>query len=225
MSGDKETTLAIIGGRGALGGGLAKRWLGAGYRVLIGSRDPEAARASAAEIERTVTESGSFFCAVEGTDNVDAARRADVIVVAVPFAHQSQVLESIKSVVKGKVVVDVTVPLRPPKVARVQLPPEGSAGQIAQELLGEDVRVVSALQNVAASYLQAEGPVPCDVLVCGNDQAGRQLVIDLLADIEINGLHAGTIANSAAAEALTSVLIALNKRYNTHTGIRITGID
>ena len=126
---------------------------------------------------------------------------------------------------QGKVLVDVTVPLVPPRVARVQLPPEGSAGMIAQTLLGEAVQVVSAFQNVAAAHLQADMEIPCDVLVTGNEKTARQTVIDLIEAIGMRGFHAGLIHNAAAAEALTSVLININKQYKTHAGLRLTGID
>ena len=126
---------------------------------------------------------------------------------------------------QGKVLVDVTVPLVPPRVARVQLPPEGSAGMIAQKLLGEEVQVVSALQNVAAAHLQADMDILCDVLVTGNEKTARQSVIDLTEAMGMRGFHAGLIHNAAAAEALTSVLININKQYKTHAGLRLTGIE
>ena len=134
-------------------------------------------------------------------------------------------MESIRDAVEGKILVDVTVPLVPPRVARVQLPPEGSAGVIAQTLLGEEVQVVSAFQNVAAAHLQADMEIPCDVLVTGNEKTARQAVIDLIEAIGMRGFHAGLIHNAAAAEALTSVLININKQYKTHAGLRLTGID
>ena len=119
----------------------------------------------------------------------------------------------------------MTVPLVPPKVARVQLPAEGSAGQIAQDILGEGVRVVSALQNVAAAHLNSDAAIHCDVLVTGNEKSARQVVIDLLSAMGLTAYHAGLINNAAAAEALTSVLINLNKQFKTHAGIKITGLD
>ena len=238
--------IGIVGGTGDVGRGLARRWARAGYSVIIGSRraDSAAAAASAlnqaaqtegwarpaakagagteaeAEVEVEVEQSP----AVRGLDNNAAAQRAELLVLTVPFAAQSATLKSIAAQAQGKILVDVTVPLVPPKVARVQLPAQGSAGQIAQSVLGEGVRVVSAVQNVAAAHLHSDDPIACDVLVCGNDKAARQTVIELLADIGLRGLHAGLIDNAAVAEALTSVLINLNKRYKTHAGIKITGI-
>ena len=226
MQQEDRPLIGIVGGTGEVGRGLARRWARAGYSVLIGSRRLDSAEASAgalntaAEAEGWAGESG----AVRGLENSDAAQRAELLVVTVPFAFQASTLASIAPKVQGKIVVDVTVPLVPPKVARVQLPAQGSAGQIAQRILGDAVRVVSALQNVAAAHLHTDAPIACDVLVCGNDKGARQTVIELMADIGIRGLHAGLIDNAAAAEALTSVLINLNKRYKTHTGIKITGI-
>jgi hypothetical protein len=131
----------------------------------------------------------------------------------------------VKAALQGKILIDVTVPLVPPKVARVQLPPAGSAGQIAQELLGEEVAVVSAFQNVAAAHLREGSGVECDVLVCGNKKAAREEVIKLVEAAGMRGFHAGMINNAAAAEALTSVLIIINKQYGCHAGIKISGLD
>ena len=226
--------IGIVGGTGDVGRGLARRWARAGYSVIIGSRRADSAAAAASALNQAAQTEGwarpgteaesEESPAVRGLDNSAAAQRAELLVLTVPFAAQSATLKSIAAQAQGKILVDVTVPLVPPKVARVQLPAQGSAGQIAQSVLGEGVRVVSAVQNVAAAHLHSDEPIACDVLVCGNDKAARQTVIELLADIGLRGLHAGLIDNAAAAEALTSVLINLNKRYNTHTGIKITGI-
>lgn len=228
--------IGIVGGTGDVGRGLARRWARAGYSVIIGSRRAASAAAAASALNQAAQAEGwarpgakagaeaEESPAVRGLDNSAAAQRAELLVLTVPFAAQSATLKSIAAQAQGKILVDVTVPLVPPKVARVQLPAQGSAGQIAQSVLGEGVRVVSAVQNVAADHLHSDEPIACDVLVCGNDKAARQTVIELLADIGLRGLHAGLIDNAAAAEALTSVLINLNKRYKTHTGIKITGI-
>lgn len=225
MDTESRPVIAILGGTGDLGGGLAYRWARAGFTVIIGSRRPESAREAAEQLQARATEEAWSDCRVEGLENREAAARGSVVVVTVPFAHQRSTLQTISSEVRGKIVVDVTVPLVPPKVARVQLPSEGSAGQIAQDVLGDEVQVVSAFQNVAAAHLLGDGEIACDVLVCGNSKEARQTVIDLMGEIAMRGLHAGLINNAAAAEALTSVLINLNRQYKTHTGIRITGID
>jgi NADPH-dependent F420 reductase len=211
--------LAVIGGTGALGTGLAMRWAAAGYPVIIGSRDAAKAEAAAAAIRP-----GGAAPPARGADNETAARAGEIVVVTVPFASHASTLEAICEAAVGKILVDTTVPLVPPKVATVQLPPEGSAAVAAQRLLGDAVRVVSAFQNVAAHKLQTGQTIDCDVLVCGNDRAARDIVIGLARSIGLRGVDAGPLANSAAAEALTSVLIGINRRYKIDgAGIRITG--
>ena len=217
---DTRPTLAILGGAGDLGRGLAIRWLKAGYDVVVGSRSRERAEEAADGL------AGLGFPGVaRGLENAAAAAAADVVVLTVPFANRQVVLEAVKDAVQGKIFVDVTVPLVPPRVSRVRLPPEGSAAQGSQEFLGEDVRVVSAFQNVAADHLaDVEHDVDCDVLVSGNDKAAREAVVELVEAAGMKGWHAGPVDNSAAAEALTSVLIFLNRTYGIDgAGIRITG--
>ena len=216
--------LAILGGTGDLGTGLARRWAQAGYQVIIGSRTVEKAEAAVADLREVMADRGVGEVTVQAMANADAASAADIVTLTVPFSHQASTLESVRSALQGKILVDVTVPLVPPRVARVQLPQGGSAGQIAQELLGEDVSVVSAFQNVAAAHLQEGKGVECDVLVCGNKKAAREEVITLVEAAGMRGFHAGMINNAAAAEALTSVLIVINKQYGCHAGIKISGL-
>jgi NADPH-dependent F420 reductase len=215
MAETSKPIIAILGGTGDLGSGLAKRWLASGYQVVIGSRSAEKAQAFAAELGNGAS----------GQSNVDAAKAADVIVLAVPFGNHEASLLEIKDVVQGKIVVDAAVPLVPPKVSTVQLPAEGSAAQIAQRLLGEGVRVVSAFHNVGASKLHAGDRADCDVLVFSNDKEARELVVGLADMVATRGVDGGMLANSAAAEALTSVLIGINRKYKVPgAGIRITGL-
>jgi len=182
--------------------------------VLIGSRDAERARAAAAQL-------GASLGA--GT-NAEVAAAADVVILAVPFASQRTTLQDIAPHVAGKIVVDTTVPLVPPKVMRVQLPPEGSAALIAQQVLGPSVRVVSAFHNVAAHKLATDEKVECDVLVFGDDRKARDVVVALADACGLRGVHAGALANSVAAEALTSIIIFINKTYAVDgAGVRITG--
>lgn len=215
-------TLAVIGGSGSLGSGLALRWARAGYRVIIGSRDAAKAKAAAAEHSARLGHAD-----IEGTSNSAAAAAAEIVVVAVPFAAQAETLAGIRAAVQGKIVVDVTVPLQPPRVARVQLPAGGSAAAIAGQILGDKVRLVSAFQNVAAHHLaDPDHAIDCDVLVCGDDEAARETVIALARAAGLTAYHAGPLANAAASEALTSVLIGINRRYKVDgAGIRLTGID
>lgn len=224
MTTEKLPVLAILGGTGDLGTGLARRWAQAGYSVIIGSRTLEKAEAAVADLREVMAERGVAAVTVRAMANADAAREADIVTLTVPFSHQVSTLESVRPGLQGKILIDVTVPLVPPRVARVQLPPQGSAGQIAQELLGEEVSVVSAFQNVAAAHLQEGKGVDCDVLVCGNKKDAREQVIKLVEAAGMRGFHAGMINNAAAAEALTSVLITINKQYSCHAGIRITGL-
>jgi 8-hydroxy-5-deazaflavin:NADPH oxidoreductase len=162
---------------------------------------------------------------VQGLQNAEAAAAADIAILTVPFAHHRATLESVREAVQGKIFVDATVPLVPPKVMRVQLPPGGGAAVQAQQLLGENVRVVSAFQNVAAAHLQEGGDhAECDVLVCGNDPEARQAVVGLAEAMGLRAWHAGPIDNSAVAESLTSVLIFMNRFYKIKgAGMRITG--
>ena len=224
MSGELPV-IAILGGTGALGTGLARRWSQAGYQVIIGSRTQEKANEAISQLQQVMSERGVTSLNVKAMENLQAAEAAEIVVLTVPFAHQASTLELIKPVMSGKILIDVTVPLVPPKVARVQLPEQGSAGQIAQELLGEDVKVVSAFQNVAAHHLQENHGLDCDVLVCGNSKDARASVITLVENAGMRGFHAGSINNAAAVEAMTSVLIFINKQYSCHAGIRITGLE
>lgn len=212
--------IAIVGGTGKLGAGLARRLARAGYALVIGSREADRAAQAARALAR---DTGGR---VTGLANRAAAAAAEIVIVTVPFASQRAILEDIGPAVQGKIVVDATVPLVPPKVARVQLPPEGSAAEIARATLGEGVRLVAAFHNVAAHKLIQEVAIDCDVLVFGDQVAAREAVVELAAAMELRGVHAGPLANAVAAEALTSVLVGINKRYQADgAGIRITGID
>lgn len=206
--------IAIVGGTGNLGAAIAWRLARAGYPVVIGSRSADGAQQAAAELGHGLS----------GATNIDAAAGADIVIVTVPFAAQEATLRDIAPHVMGKIVVDTTVPLVPPKVMRVQLPAEGSAALRAQAALGEGVTVVSAFHNVAAHKLAKDVDVGCDVLVFGDDKAARGQVVALADAMGLRGLHGGALCNSAAAEALTSILIFLNKTYKVDgAGIRITG--
>jgi NADPH-dependent F420 reductase len=222
---DNLPVIAILGGTGDLGTGLARRWLQAGYPVIIGSRSVDKAQQAVADLTAVMAERGVNQTRLQAMDNLAAAEAADIAAMTVPFAHHQATLTQVKPALQGKILIDVTVPLLPPKVARVQLPEQGSAGQIAQQLLGEEVNVVSAFQNVAAHHLQEGQGLSCDVIVCGDKKAARATVIELVEAAGMRGFHGGSIANAAATEALTSVLIFINKQYSCHAGIRITGLD
>jgi hypothetical protein len=222
---DVIKTIAILGGTGDLGTGLARRWVQAGYNVVIGSRTQEKAEQAASELQTLMQERGVTAASVQPMDNQAAAEAGDIVVLTVPFSHQISTLESVKPALANKILIDVTVPLVPPKVGRVQLPEGGSAGQIAQDYLGEQTQVVSAFQNVAAHHLQEGHALECDVLVCGDKKVAREAVITLVEATGMRGFHAGPIANAAAVEAMTSVLITINRQYKCHAGIRISGLE
>jgi len=217
-SADAPPTIAIIGGSGDLGSGLARLWARAGYPIVIGSRTAE----KAVEAAQTLAGVGAQ---VRGACNAEAARLADIIVLSVPFSHHDAMLAEIKPYVAGKIVVDAVVPLVPPKVSVVQLPPGGSPALVAQAVLGPDVRVVAAFHNVGARKLHAGERAECDVLVFADDPAARQIGVRLASAIAARGIEGGVLANAVAAEALTSVLIAINRRYKVPgAGISITGL-
>ena len=212
-------TIAIIGGTGDLGSGLAGRWAAAGYPIVLGSRARDKAIAAAKEM---TTVSGA---AITGDDNLSAAQAADIVVIAVPYSNHDAILNELKPALAGKIVVDAVVPLKPPKVSTVQLPEAGSAAAEAQRILGDTVRLVTAFHNVGAAKLRGGGPIDCDVLVCGDDKDARDAVIALADAAGTRGVDGGALANSVAAEALTSILIGINRRYKvSNAGIRITGL-
>jgi 8-hydroxy-5-deazaflavin:NADPH oxidoreductase len=219
---DTVTTIAVLGGTGQEGSGLALRWAAKGYELIIGSRSVERAAATAAEISARL----GAGARVRGAGNLDAVRAASIIVLAVPFAAQLATADEVAAQMQGKILIDVTVPLIPPRVDRVQLPNGESAVVALQRRLGAEVKVVSAFQNVSARHLRELGhEIDCDVLVCGDDAEAREAVVRLAKDAGMRAWHAGVLANSIAAEALTSVLIAINKRYKVpSSGIRITGL-
>ena len=208
--------IAILGGTGALGLGLASRWIRSGHEVLIGSRTIESAKSACGKLN--INED-------QGMINIDAASQAEIACLTVPFSFQLDILSEVKDALSGKILIDGTVPLVPPKVMRVQLPEEGCAAIRAQTLLGDSVQVISAFQNISAELLQTDAEIDCDVLVCGDKRDSREQVIALVNDAGLTGWHAGPLCNSAAAEALTSVLIAINKNHTIkHSGIKITGV-
>lgn len=217
----QKITVAVLGGTGKEGKGLALRWAVKGHEVVIGSRSAERAQATADEIRARAGSSAN----VRGADNVVAAQAASVVVLAVPYSAQAATAGEVAAQLAGKVLIDVTVPLVPPKVDRVQLPEGGSAVQALQTRLGAGVKVVSAFQNVSAGHLwELDHVIDCDVLVCGDDADAREIAVRLAEDAGMKAWHAGVLANSVAAEALTSVLIAINKRYKIPgSGLRITG--
>jgi NADPH-dependent F420 reductase len=215
-------TVAVLGGTGKEGKGLAYRWARAGYRVLIGSRSTEKAIAAAHEIKEMLGEGTS----INGMSNLEAAHEANIAVLTVPYAAHRDTLESIKEELKGKILVDVTVPLAPPKVSTVQMPAAGSAAQEAKQIIGEETQVCAAFQNIGYDHLLDNAAVECDVLVTGTSKEARAETIKLVEAAGLRGWDAGPIENSVVVEGMTSILIGINKKYgSTHAGIKITGVE
>jgi hypothetical protein len=228
---DLGKTIAIIGGTGALGSALAFRWGQSGYKIILGSRNEDKAKLSASKLNNLLGKESA-----KGLSNRDAANASEIIVLTVPFSNHNAIVDEIMEVAQGKIVVDTTVPLVPPKVSRVQLPEGGSVARQTQEKLGKNVRVVSAFQTIAAAELATEtsreslsggnghSSLENEVLVCGNNVEARSCVISLVEAAGLKGWHAGPIDNSVVSESLTPVLIFLNKRYQMNgSGIRIVG--
>jgi len=214
-----KPTIAIVGGTGDLGSGLARLLAAAGYPVVIGSRAKDKAEQSASEL------AAQLGAQVRGDDNRGAAGSADIILLCVPFSNHDAILDEIKPVMDGKILVDAVVPLVPPKVSVVQLPAAGSPALVAQRVLGPTVRVAAAFHNVGAKKLHGGEKADCDILVFSDDPAVREQVIALANVVATRGVDGGALANTVAAEALTSVLIAINRRYKIPgAGIRITGL-
>ena len=218
VSASKKIT--IVGGSGALGAGLAKRWARKGHQIIIGSRDEKRASEAASRLNN---EAGTK--SIVGMENKEASENGEIVVLTVPFSNHMSTLSLIAPALDNKILIDVTVPLVPPKVRTVHIPEGGSCAKAAQEFLGEAVRVVSAFQSVAATHLDdLEHEIDCDVLVCGNDPEAREIVVGLASDANMKAWHAGVIANSIVAEAMTSSLIFMNNRYKIDgAGLRITG--
>ncbi len=214
--------IAIIGGTGKEGKGLAYRWAMAGHEVVIGSRQIEKAQLVADEVNQLL---GGKKPAVVGLENLQAADWCEIVTLTVPFSAHVSMLENLKDVVRGKIFIDVTVPIVPPKFSTVQMPEAGSACKEAQEILGPETRVVCAFQNISYERLLRNGDIECDVLVCGTTKEARGIVLQLVEDAGMTGWDAGVLENSMVVEGLTSLLIHINKTYGSkEAGIVITGV-
>ncbi|MGB8253181.1 MAG: NADPH-dependent F420 reductase [Anaerolineaceae bacterium] len=216
-----EKKIAIIGGTGKEGKGLAVGWLKAGFHIIIGSRQVEKAQTAVGEIKGLLGETDHLT----GMVNADAATAADFVVVTVPFGAHRDTMQMLKPLVAGKLIIDVTVPIQPPKVTVVKLPPEGSAGLETRAILGEDVDIVTAFQNISYEKLMAGEVKDCDVLVCGSSKSTRAIGIQLAEAIGFTAWDAGPLENSVVMEGLTPILIGINIRNGVSSaGIKITGV-
>ncbi len=206
--------VAIVGGTGAEGRALAQRWGALGHDVRLGSRDPERGRQVAAAIGRGCS----------GWGYAEALEGAEVVVLTVPYAGHAPTLSTLRPLLAGRPLLDTTVPLDPPRVRAVRQPWRCAALE-AQALLGDAARVVAGLHHVSAVELAEGAGEASDVLICGDDAPAKQLVAGLIGQLGYRVLDAGALANALALESLTPVLLHLNKRYGTRTGVRITGLD
>jgi 8-hydroxy-5-deazaflavin:NADPH oxidoreductase len=213
--------IAILGGTGDQGPGLALRWALTGHEVIIGSRNKEKAETVAAELNAELGQSK-----IRGLDNVQAAQEAEISVLTVPYSAHLATLESVKSQVRGKIFIDVSVPLDPENARRMKMPAAGSATEEAQEFFGPDTKVVAAFQNVAAHLLRdPKHAIDCDVLVCGNDAEARKTVIGLVTQMGLQAYDVGPAESARVIESITSMLIRLNIRNKVKgAGIRMTGL-
>ncbi|MGC1378923.1 MAG: NADPH-dependent F420 reductase [Anaerolineales bacterium] len=227
MSNRLLITIAILGGTGKEGKGLAFRWARAGYKIIIGSRAPEKAVAAAEELKALLAADSApeTFFSIQGADNLSAAQQADIVALTVPYAAHRETLELIKEALKGKILVDVVVPLVPPQVHKAQMPPAGSAAQEAREILGKEAEIVDAFQNISFELLMSTDAVECDVLVTGTSKQARAEIIKLVEAAGLTGWDAGPLENASVVEGMTSLLIYMNKHYSsTHAGVKITGV-
>jgi 8-hydroxy-5-deazaflavin:NADPH oxidoreductase len=212
--------IAVLGGTGKEGSGLALRWARSGHEVTIGSRDAVKAQRVADELNQAYAP-----IQVKGADNVNAAQNAEVVVITVPYAAHLETIKAVQEALSGKVVVDVTVPVNTQDFTRVSLPPAGSAASEAQALLGDAAQVIAAFQNISATHLKKlENEIDCDVLVCGDSDTAKQIGLQLVKDAGLKGWDAGPLDNAVVVEGLTPILLGINRRYKIKgAGIRITG--
>ena len=216
------TAIAILGGTGRQGSGLALRWARAGHEILIGSRMPDKAVAAATALRAPPDDT----LAIRGVENLAAAEVCEVAVLSVPYHSQRAVLEEVQAALAGKVLISVVVPLKPPDLTQAWRPPAGSAAQEAQEILGDQTRVVGAFHNVSAIHLaDSSHPIECDILVCGDDDAAKAVAVALADCAGMRGFDAGPLTNAGVVEGLTAVLIGINRRYRVRgAGIHLTGV-
>ncbi|MGD2027474.1 MAG: NADPH-dependent F420 reductase [Anaerolineales bacterium] len=214
-----KPVIAIVGGTGLEGTGLAMRWATAGYQVIIGSRKTERAETTAAELNQQLG-----INTITGKENPEAVKNADICVLTVVSGVHKAAVESLKDDLQGKLVVDATARVKFPEAAPPDPP---SAGRIAQDILGDDTRVVTAYQNVPARALKKnlDQPVDCDVLICGDDMEAVDAVVALTADAGMRGLYAGGLDNAFVVEGLTALIITMNKTYKGHGMVKITGLN
>jgi NADPH-dependent F420 reductase len=211
--------IGVVGGTGKEGRGMALRWARAGHDVFVGSRDAERASATAAELSAEVGRP------LQGGDNASAVRASEIVVLSVPYAAHAATLQGLKAELAGRVLIDITVPLQPPKVTAVNLPPGQSAALEAQQILGPETPVVAALHHVSAVHLRdLEHAIDCDVLACSDDKPALERALAVIRDLGVRAFDAGALRNAIALESLTPILLHMNRSLKGRSvGIRITG--
>jgi len=213
----RDLTIAILGGTGDLGSALAKKWAQKGYRIIIGSRSKEKATSFARSMREELD-----LETINGFELAEAAKLCDLAVLTVPYSSHETILKIVKEYLQGKILVDTTVPLQK-EITKVSLPKTGSVAVEAQNILGDDVSVIAALQNIGSHLLNSDDRIDAEVLISGNNEAALNLVTELVGELGLRSWHVGPLENSAAAEALTSILISINKKYKRKSsGIKIT---
>lgn len=214
--------IAVLGGTGKEGSGLAMRWAHAGHEVVIGSRDGEKAQRVAEELRLALGEGNN--AKLSGADNLTAANNSDIVVLSVPYSAHADTINGVLAALANKIVVDVTVPMNPNDFLRVMVPPGGSASKETQQM-APTAKVISAFQNISAVHLKKlDAQVDCDVLVCGDDEEAKKIGLQLVADVGMKGWDAGPLDNAVAVESLTPILLGINKRHKIKgAGIRTTG--
>jgi 8-hydroxy-5-deazaflavin:NADPH oxidoreductase len=216
--------IAVLGGTGPEGFGLALRWAQAGETVIIGSRDAKRAQDAAVKIKQRVAAAN-----ISGNENTAACAAADLLVLTIPFEGHAALLKQLKPAIRpASIVIDTTVPLAASvggRASRTLGVWQGSAAQETAELLPKGISVVAAFHNAGAELLNADGPVDCDVLVCSDDPAAIQVVRNLATKIPgVRAIDGGKLENARIVEQITALLIGLNIRHKGHSGIRITGL-
>lgn len=213
--------IAVVGGTGKEGSGLAMRWARAGHEVTIGSRDAVRAKEKAAEM------SAACGSTLHGDANEGAVANAEIVILSIPYPAHSATLKELASALQGKIAVDITVPLQPPMVREVH-PPAGQAAALeAKEILGDGVRLVAGMHHVSAAHLaDFDHVIDCDVLVVSDDQEAKEITMGIVRDLPMRPIDAGVLRNAIALESLTPVLLSINKTYKAPgAGLRITNVE
>ncbi|HET8939489.1 MAG TPA: NADPH-dependent F420 reductase [Polyangiales bacterium] len=211
--------IAVVGGTGKEGRGMALRWARAGHSVYIGSRDAARAKEAATEL------SAEAGCNIQGGENTAAVEASELVVLSVPYSAHAGTLGGLKTALAGRVLIDITVPLQPPKVSQVNLPAGQAAALEAQAIVGAETPVVAALHHVSAVHLRdLDHAIECDVLACSDNKPALEQALALIRDLGVRAIDAGPLRNAIALESLTPVLLHINRTLKGSAGIKLTGV-